>query len=99
MAESSNVSFLVGEEGVVNRHVSQLPRERLVSVLRFGVLLAELRDLGDCGDGDVTLGLLERLHLDNVEKAIRLRLMMKETELKIAEKCSSNRRLKRNEAA
>ncbi|GKF21644.1 hypothetical protein Tco_0070282, partial [Tanacetum coccineum] len=33
MAESSNVSFLVAEEGVVNGNVSQLPRERLVSVL------------------------------------------------------------------
>nr|GEU62689.1 hypothetical protein [Tanacetum cinerariifolium] len=124
MAESSNVSFSVAEEGVVNGHVSQLPRERLVSMLhrevganlrkvseyhrmsrdhwrsvrRLGVLIAELRDLGDCGDGDVTLGLLERLRLDNVEKDVRLRLMMKETELKIAEKCSSIRRLRRNGA-
>ncbi|GJZ65782.1 hypothetical protein Tco_0622478 [Tanacetum coccineum] len=124
MAESSNVSFLVAEEGVVNGHVSQLPRERLVSVLhrevgadikkvseyrrmshdhwrsvrRLGVSIAGLRDLGDYGDGDVTLGLLERLRLDNVEKAVRLRLMMKETELKIAEKCSSIKRLGRNGA-
>ncbi|GJS83381.1 hypothetical protein Tco_0749922 [Tanacetum coccineum] len=100
MAESSNVSFSVGEEDLrkVSKYHKML-RDHWRSVRRFGVLLAELRDLGDCGDGDVTLGLLERLHLDNVEKAIRLRLMMKETELKIAEKCSSNRRLKRNEAA
>ncbi|GKB23748.1 hypothetical protein Tco_0863149 [Tanacetum coccineum] len=105
MVESSNVSFSVGEEGVVNGHVSQLPRECLVSVLhrevgadlrkvseyhkmlrdhwrsvrRLGVSIAELRDLGDYGNGDVTLGLIERLRLDNVEKVVRLRLMMKET--------------------
>ncbi|GJY08241.1 hypothetical protein Tco_0375295 [Tanacetum coccineum] len=125
MAGSLNVSFSVVEEGVVNEHVSQFPREHLVSVLhrevgaylrkvseyhrmlrdhwrsvrRLGVSIAELRDLGDCGDGDVTLGLLERLRLDNVKKDVRLRLMMKETELKIDEKCSSIRRLKRNRAA
>ncbi|GJU95020.1 hypothetical protein Tco_1319776 [Tanacetum coccineum] len=107
-----------------NEHVSQSPRERLVAVLyqevsadmrkvdqyhrmsrdhwrsvrRLGVSIAELRDLEDWGDGDVTLGLLERLRLDNVEKAVRLCLMMKETEVKIAEKNISIRRLRRNGA-
>nr|GEW60690.1 hypothetical protein [Tanacetum cinerariifolium] len=35
------------------------------SVGRLGVLIAELRDSKDWGDGDLTLGLLERLRLDN----------------------------------
>ncbi|GJT75987.1 hypothetical protein Tco_1042712 [Tanacetum coccineum] len=52
----------------------------------------------DWDDGDVTLGLLECLRLENMEKAVRLRLMMKETEVKIAEKNISIRRLRRNEA-
>ncbi|GJS22388.1 hypothetical protein Tco_0451020 [Tanacetum coccineum] len=107
-----------------NEHVSQSPRERLVAMLyrevsadmrkvdqyhrmsrdhwrsvrRLGVSIAELRDLDDWDDGDVTLGLLERLRLENVEKAVRLRLMMKETEVKIAEKNISIRRLRRNGA-
>ncbi|GJX66590.1 plant specific mitochondrial import receptor subunit TOM20, partial [Tanacetum coccineum] len=71
----------------------RMSRDHWRSVRRLGVSIAELRDLGDCGDGDVTLGLLKHLRLDNVEKVVRLRLMMKETELKIAEKCSSIRRL------
>nr|GEU36214.1 hypothetical protein [Tanacetum cinerariifolium] len=68
------------------------------SVRRLGVSIVELRDLEDWGDDDVTLGLLECLCLDNVEKAVRLRLMMKETEVKIAEKNISIRRLTRNGA-
>ncbi|GJZ72481.1 hypothetical protein Tco_0636332 [Tanacetum coccineum] len=94
MAESSNVLFSVIEEDL--RKASQyhrMSRDHWRSVRRLGVSIAELRDLGDCGDGDVTLGLLKHLRLDNVEKVVRLRLMMKETELKIAEKCSSIRRL------
>ncbi|GJS56305.1 hypothetical protein Tco_0629667 [Tanacetum coccineum] len=74
----------------------RMSRDHWRSVRRLGVSIAELRDLGDCGDGNKTLGLLERLRLDNVEKDVRLRLMMKETELKIAEKGSCIRRLKRN---
>nr|GEU53270.1 ribonuclease H-like domain-containing protein [Tanacetum cinerariifolium] len=66
------------------------------SVRRLGISIAELRDLEDCGDGDVTLGLLEHLRLDNVEKAVRLCLMMKETEVKIAKKNIYIRRLRRN---
>ncbi|GKE51363.1 hypothetical protein Tco_1486519 [Tanacetum coccineum] len=150
MAESSNVSSLIVQEGVnghvsqlpnghvsqlsngdvsqlpnghtthlPNEHVSQSPRERLVAMLyrevsadmrkvdqyhrmsrdhwrsvrRLGVSIAELRDLDDWDDGDVTLGLLERLRLENVEKAVRLRLMMEETKVKITEKNISIRRL------
>nr|GEV33384.1 hypothetical protein [Tanacetum cinerariifolium] len=104
MAQTSDVSLSVVEEGG-SEPVSQLPRERLVTVLcrevsadvrkvgeyrrmsrdhwrsvrRLGVSIAELRDLGDYGDGNVTLGLFERLRLDNVEKVVRLRLMMNET--------------------
>ncbi|GKC06897.1 hypothetical protein Tco_0998507 [Tanacetum coccineum] len=111
MAESSNVSSPIVQEGV-NGHVSQLPnghvsqlsngdvsqlpnghspRERLVAML-YREVSADIRK----DDGDVTLGLLERLRLENVEKAVRLRLMMKETEVKIAEKNISIRRLRRN---
>nr|GEX06195.1 hypothetical protein [Tanacetum cinerariifolium] len=56
------------------------------SVRRLGVSITELRGLGDCGDGNEALRLFERLRLENVEKVVRLRLMLRETELKIAEK-------------
>ncbi|GJQ96572.1 hypothetical protein Tco_0007711 [Tanacetum coccineum] len=81
--------------------VSQFPRERFVAMLCREVSMGvrKLRGLGDCGDGNETLGFFERLRLDNVEKVIHLRLMMKETELKIAEKSSSIRKLRRNGAA
>ncbi|GJY52965.1 hypothetical protein Tco_0444629 [Tanacetum coccineum] len=112
MGESSNVLSSIVQEGVdrhvsqlpnghvsqlSNRHVSQLPNGHR-SVRRLGVSIAELRDLEDWGNCDVTLGLLERLRLDNVEKEVHLRLMMKETEVKIAEKNISIRRLRRNGA-
>nr|GFA02344.1 hypothetical protein [Tanacetum cinerariifolium] len=58
--------------------VSQFPRGRLLMVLA-----RELRALGDCGDEKESLNLLECLRLENVEKAVSLRLMMKETQLKI----------------
>nr|GEU93757.1 hypothetical protein [Tanacetum cinerariifolium] len=92
------------KDGVRKRSVWFQPvRERDVwfqprSVRRLGVLIAELRDLKDWGDGDVTLGLMKRLRLDNMEKAVCLRLMMKETKVKIFEKNISIRRLRRNEA-
>ncbi|GKC68425.1 hypothetical protein Tco_1101023, partial [Tanacetum coccineum] len=83
-----------------NEHVSQSPRECLVVVLYQEVSAdtRKLRDLEDWGNGDVTLGLLERLRLDNVEKAVHLRLMIKETKVKIVEKNISIRRLRRNGA-
>nr|GEV33194.1 reverse transcriptase domain-containing protein [Tanacetum cinerariifolium] len=68
----------------------------LWSVRRLGVSIVELRGLGDYGDGNRTLGLLKSLRLDNAKKAVRLCLMMKETELKISEKGSCIRRLRRN---
>ncbi|GKC80282.1 hypothetical protein Tco_1131056 [Tanacetum coccineum] len=77
--------------------VSQFPRERLVAMLCREVS-TDVRKVGDCRDGNETLGLFERLRLDNVEKVVHLRLMMKETELKIVEKSSSIRKLRRNGA-
>ncbi|GJZ57099.1 hypothetical protein Tco_0612593 [Tanacetum coccineum] len=76
-----------------NEHVSQLPNGNAAYLPN-----ERLRDSEDWGDGDVTLGLLEHLCLDNVEKAVRLRLMMKETEVKIVEKNVSIRRLRMNGA-
>nr|GEV59343.1 hypothetical protein [Tanacetum cinerariifolium] len=70
-------------------------QERLVAML-YREVSADIKK--DWGDGDVTLGLLKRLCLDNMEKAICLRLMMKETKVKIAEKNISIRRLRRNVA-
>ncbi|GKA64056.1 hypothetical protein Tco_0763662 [Tanacetum coccineum] len=58
------------------------------SVRRYGVSIAELKALGDCGDGNECLEFLERLQLECMEKGIRLRLMMKETQLKLSEKSS-----------
>nr|GEX00345.1 hypothetical protein [Tanacetum cinerariifolium] len=107
MAESSNVLSSVVQE-VLYREVSadmrkvdqyhRMPRDHWRSVRRLGVSIAELRDSEDLGDGDVTLGLLERLRLDNVEKAVHLHIMMKETKVKIAEKNVCIRRLRRNGA-
>nr|GEW40874.1 hypothetical protein [Tanacetum cinerariifolium] len=75
-----------------NEHVSQLPRERLVEVL-YREVSADMRKV----DQYYRMSrLLEYLRLVNVEKAVRLRLMMKETEVKIAEKNISIRRLGRN---
>ncbi|GJV56260.1 hypothetical protein Tco_1457265 [Tanacetum coccineum] len=92
------VAMLYREVSADMRKVDQyhrMSRDHWRSVRRLGVSIAELRDLDDWDDGDVTLGLLERLRLENVEKAVRLRLMMKETEVKIAEKNISIRRLRR----
>ncbi|GKA35652.1 hypothetical protein Tco_0722143 [Tanacetum coccineum] len=62
---------------LLNEHVSQSPRERLVVVL----------DFEDWGDVIVDFGIVRVFAFrTNVEKAVRLCLMMKETEVKIAEK-------------
>nr|GEW42498.1 hypothetical protein [Tanacetum cinerariifolium] len=55
-------------------------------VRRLSASIAELRALGDCEDGYKSVRLLERLRLENMEKGIHLRLMMKEMQLKIAKK-------------
>nr|GEY88089.1 reverse transcriptase domain-containing protein [Tanacetum cinerariifolium] len=54
----------------------RMSRDHWRSVRRLGVSIAKLRDSEDWGDGDVTLGLLERLRLDNVEKAVRLHRLL-----------------------
>nr|GEX28562.1 hypothetical protein [Tanacetum cinerariifolium] len=82
------VAVLYREVSADMRKVDQyhrMSRDHCRSVGRLGVLIAELRDSKDWGD-------------DNVEKAVCLRLIMKETEVKIAEKNVSIRRLKRNGA-
>ncbi|GKC98077.1 hypothetical protein Tco_1168352 [Tanacetum coccineum] len=95
------VAVLYREVSADMRKVDQyhrMSRDHWRSERRLGVSIAELRDSEDWGDGDVTLGLLKRLRLGNMEKVVRLRLMMKETEVKIAEKNISIRRLRRNGA-
>ncbi|GKC26022.1 hypothetical protein Tco_1028172 [Tanacetum coccineum] len=64
----------------------RMSRELKESVRGLSSCIAELRALGDYGDGYEALRLLERLRLENMRKRIRLRLMMKETQLKITEK-------------
>nr|GEV22602.1 hypothetical protein [Tanacetum cinerariifolium] len=76
----------------------KLSRDHLRSVRRLAVSIAEFRDDEDLVDGDAILGLLERLRLDNLEKAVRFRLMIKEVKLKIAEKNICIGRLRRNGA-
>nr|GEV73367.1 putative reverse transcriptase domain, ribonuclease H-like domain, aspartic peptidase domain protein [Tanacetum cinerariifolium] len=75
-----------------------LSRDHSRSVRRLAISIAEFRDDEDLADGDAILGLLERLRLDNLEKAVRCRLMMKGVELKIAEKNICIGRLRRNGA-
>ncbi|GKD75424.1 hypothetical protein Tco_1333706 [Tanacetum coccineum] len=72
----------VGKVGEYRR----MSRELRESVRRPSACIAELMALGDCGDGYETVRLLERLRFENMEKDIRLRLMMKETRVKITEK-------------
>ncbi|GKC34280.1 hypothetical protein Tco_1046664, partial [Tanacetum coccineum] len=65
------VAVLYREVSADMRKVDQyhkMSRDHWRSVRRLGVSIAELRDSEDWGDGDVTLGLLERLRLDNMEK-------------------------------
>ncbi|GJT24889.1 hypothetical protein Tco_0894826 [Tanacetum coccineum] len=76
----------------------KLSRDHSRSVRRLAVSIAEFRDDEDLVDGDAILGLLESLHLDNLEKAVRCRLMMKEVKVKIAEKNICIGRLRRNGA-
>ncbi|GKF18608.1 hypothetical protein Tco_0063526 [Tanacetum coccineum] len=75
--------FLLGREIVEDiRNVGEYRRmshELKQSVRTYGVFIAELKVLGDCGDGNESLGLLEHLQLECIEKGVRLRLMMKET--------------------
>ncbi|GJS86172.1 hypothetical protein Tco_0752713 [Tanacetum coccineum] len=84
------LSMVLAREVCVNvRKVGEYRRishDLKKSVRRLSVSIHELRALGDCGDGNESLNLLERLRLENVEKAVRLRLMMKETH---RIKCSS----------
>ncbi|GKF64517.1 hypothetical protein Tco_0187965 [Tanacetum coccineum] len=90
------VAMLYQEVSADMRKVDQyhrMSRDHWRSVKRLGVLIAELRDLDDWDDSDLTLGLLERLCLENVEKVVHLRLMMEETKVKITEKNISIRRL------
>ncbi|GJU57546.1 hypothetical protein Tco_1235312 [Tanacetum coccineum] len=77
----------------------RMSRDLWKSVRRLGVSITELRGLGDCGDGNEALRLFECLRLENVEKVVRLRLMLRETELKIAEKSSYIRKIRGNGAA
>ncbi|GJY85333.1 hypothetical protein Tco_0499359 [Tanacetum coccineum] len=65
-------------------------------VRRLSASIAELRDLGDYGDRCESVRLLERLRLENMEKGIRLRLMMKETQLKVIEKGNFMLKLRRD---
>ncbi|GJV43474.1 hypothetical protein Tco_1428010 [Tanacetum coccineum] len=88
-----------------NVNVAQFPDELVpqssrapLSVRRLVVSIAEFRNDEDLADGDGILGLLERLRLDNLEKEVRCHLMMKEVEVKIAEKNICIGRLKRNGA-
>ncbi|GKA00285.1 hypothetical protein Tco_0672835 [Tanacetum coccineum] len=76
----------------------KLWRDHSRSVRRLAVSIVEFRDDEDLADGDAILGLLERLRLDNLEKTVRCRLMMKEVEVKIAEKNIYIGRLWRNGA-
>nr|GEU92479.1 hypothetical protein [Tanacetum cinerariifolium] len=76
----------------------KLLRDHLRSVRRLAILIAKFRDDEDLVDGDAILGLLERLRLDNLEKAVRFLLMIKEVKLKIAEKNICIGRLRRNGA-
>nr|GEU88820.1 hypothetical protein [Tanacetum cinerariifolium] len=64
----------------------RMSRELRESVRRLSACISELRLLGDCGDGYETVRLFKRLGLKNMEKGIRLCLMMKETHVKIIEK-------------
>ncbi|GKD45710.1 hypothetical protein Tco_1270355 [Tanacetum coccineum] len=77
----------------------RMSRDLWKSVRRLGVSITELRGLGDCGDGNEALRLFECLRLENVEKVVRLRLMLRETELKIAEKSIYIRKIRGNGAA
>nr|GEZ40076.1 hypothetical protein [Tanacetum cinerariifolium] len=70
-------------EGGEYRRISRELRE---SVRGLSACIAELRALEDYGDGYEALRLLEHLCLENMEKRIHLRLMMKETQLKITKK-------------
>ncbi|GKD92303.1 hypothetical protein Tco_1372140, partial [Tanacetum coccineum] len=74
----------------------RMSRDLWKSVRRLGVSITELRGLGDCGDGNEALRLFERLRLENV---VRLRLMLRETELKITKKSSYIRKLRGNGVA
>ncbi|GJR77630.1 hypothetical protein Tco_0089995 [Tanacetum coccineum] len=62
----------------------RISRELRESVRSLSACIFKLRALGDCEDGYENVRLFERLRLDNMEKGIRLCLMMKETQLKIA---------------
>ncbi|GJX17325.1 putative reverse transcriptase domain-containing protein [Tanacetum coccineum] len=79
--------FLLAREVIEDiRKVGEYKRmshELRQSVRRFGAFIAELKALGDCGDDYESLKFLERLQFECMEKGVCLRLMMKETQLKI----------------
>ncbi|GJS69273.1 hypothetical protein Tco_0702114 [Tanacetum coccineum] len=58
----------------------RMSRELRESVRRLGACISELRALGDCENGYEIVRLFERLRLENMEKGIRLCLMIKETQ-------------------
>nr|GEX64481.1 hypothetical protein [Tanacetum cinerariifolium] len=76
----ADLKKVIAEEVVVNGHVSQLPRERLMSVLHREVCA----DLKKVRNGVKDCSEMQ-LHYE----------AQKETELKIAQKCSSIMRLRR----
>nr|GEW01953.1 hypothetical protein [Tanacetum cinerariifolium] len=82
--------FLLAREVVEDiRKVGEyrrMPHELRHSIGRFGAFITKLKALGDSGDNFESLRFLERLQLECMEKGVRLRLMMKETQLKISEK-------------
>ncbi|GJV96427.1 hypothetical protein Tco_1548004 [Tanacetum coccineum] len=74
----------------------KLSRDHSRTVRRLAASIGKLRDDEDLAASDAILGLLERLRLENLEKVVRCRLMMKEVEVKIAEKNICIGRLRRN---
>ncbi|GJW22236.1 hypothetical protein Tco_0032858 [Tanacetum coccineum] len=75
--------FVPGIREVVGESVPEFSKDRLMFLLGREIVEDIRKALGDCGDGNESLGLLERLQLECMEKGVRLRLMMKETQLKI----------------
>ncbi|GKC93223.1 hypothetical protein Tco_1158665, partial [Tanacetum coccineum] len=82
------IGFCSGYGGSVVESAREIPKEHLVFLLGREIVEDIRKALGDCGDSNESLGLLEHLQMECMEKGVPLRLMMKETQLKISEKSS-----------
>nr|GEX99095.1 hypothetical protein [Tanacetum cinerariifolium] len=84
----------VAEDAEKVREFYRLSSELRVAIRRWDGYVAELRALRSCDDALGIIKMFSRMQLDDMEKAVYLLLMARETEFKIDEKATFIKRMR-----